>query len=143
MANSKFTRFNRNSRIFDIEGLTFRQEKNKYGETVNKYFTSETLFEEDGAASVPHQVVAIYRNNFSEEFLREYPDMPDHRYNVAIKMGEDDYAYVSAPAGMNEQFAEIMADQMLIREIQKGNCAIAAYHFTNKKGEDRYGLEFC
>ena len=105
MANSKFTRFNKNSRIFDIDGLPFRQEKNKYGETVNKYYTSETLFEEDGSTSVPHQVVAIYRNNFSEEFLREYPDMPDHRYNVAIKMGEDDYAYVSAPAGMNEQFA--------------------------------------
>lgn len=140
---SRFTRFNKNTRIFDIEGLSFRQEKNKYGEQVNKYYTAEQLYEEDGSSSVPHQVVAIYRNNFTEEFCAQYPDMPDHRYNVAIKFGEDDYAYVSAPAGMNEQFAEIMADQSLIREIQKGNCAIAAYHFTNKKGEDRYGLEFC
>lgn len=141
MANSMFKRFNKNNRTFDIDGLNLRKQENDHGEIVNVYLRPQQLFEEDGK-SIAHEVKAVYRNDFSAETRRLYPDLPPYRYNLIIKMGQDDFVYVSAPVSMNDQFDEIMADQLLIREIIKGNCAIAAYHFE-KDGEDRFGLEFC
>lgn len=145
MANSVFKKFNRNSRTFNIDSIVdfLRKEENDRGELVNTYLRPQGLFEEDGNKSIPHQVVAVYRNEFSEETKAEYPDMPGYRYNLIVKLSAEDYVYVSAPVSMNEQFDEIMSDQSLIREIVKGNCAIAAYSFKTRDGEERYGLEFC
>lgn len=142
---SKFLRFNRNSRIFNIDSIVeyLRKEENERGETVNTYLRPQGLYEEDGSQSKRHLVMAIYRNEFSEETKAEYPDMPGYRYNLIVKLSDHDYVYVSAPVSMNEQFDEIMSDQSLIREIVKGNCAIAAYSFKTRDGEERYGLEFC
>lgn len=142
MGNSMFKKFNKNNRIFNIDNLKLRKVENDHGELVNEYLRPEDLFEADGHVSLGHVVKAIYRNDFTADTRRLYPDLPGYRYNLIIKMGEDDYVYLSAPLSMNAQFDEIMADQLCIREIQKDNCVICAYHFT-KDGEDRYGIEFC
>lgn len=142
MSNAMFKKFNRNNRTFNIDGLNLRKEENDHGEIVNVYLRPADLYEEDGNKSIPHVVKAIYRNEFSADTRRMYPDLPGYRYNLIIKMTEDDYVYLSAPLSMNSQFDEIMADQLCIREIQKDNCAVCVYHFT-KDDEDRYGIEFC
>lgn len=138
---SKFTKFNTNKRLFDIEGLHIRMEQDAAGREQNVYLKPQDVYEEDGEAS-PHLVVAIYKNNFSQETIANYPDLPRYRYNILIKMAEDDYAFLQAPLSMNEIFDNIMSNPALIREIKDGNCAISAYHFV-KNDEDRYGLEFC
>lgn len=141
---SKFTRFNKNTRNFDIDGLNFRTRVDEKGKTVNVYLYAQQLFEEDDKKSVPHLVKAIYKNEFSEKIRQEYPDLPPYRYNLVVKMGEGDYVYVSAPVSMNDQFDEIMDDPSLIKEIQKDRCAISAYSFYSKRDNEwRYGLEFC
>lgn len=129
---SKFTKFN-HQRLFNVEGKTFREGDN---------FTAQTLFEYDEEIATAHLVVGIWKHNFKAETLEMYPNLPGYNYTIGIKMGEDDYAYLSVPLTMNDTFDEILADPALVREINLGRCNICAYHFT-KKGEDRYGLEFC
>ena len=117
--------------IINLDGLTVIAGVNDSGKsTVGKMLFS--------------LVKAIYKNEFSEKIRQEYPDLPPYRYNLVVKMGEDDYVYVSAPVSMNDQFDEIMEDPSLIKEIQKDRCAISAYSFYSKRDNEwRYGLEFC
>lgn len=129
---SRFTKFN-HSRTFNVNTELFREGAN---------LTAQTLYEEDGESSQAHLVVGIWKHNFRPETLIQYPELPPYNYTIGVKMNEGDYAYVSVPLTMNETFDEIMGDPSLIKEINLGRCAICAYHF-DKKGEDRYGLEFC
>ena len=140
---SKFSRFNA-VRYFDIDGLVFRTTKNEKGETVNVYMNPEELYEEKGTD--PCVVAGIYKKSFSQRTLEENPTLPPYRYTLAVKLYEseidgDEYVYVNTPLTMNDSFDAIMADNYLIKEVQKGNCVIQAYTFT-KGDQERYGLKF-
>lgn len=144
---SKFTRFNA-PRYFNIDGFVFRTKVDETsGEVKTVYMTPADLYEEK--PEIPCKVVGIYKKNFPQKTLEENPGLPAYRYTIAIKISapdeEDEYVYVNTPFTMNDSFDTIMADQYLIKEVQRGNCAIYAYKFTKEfkdRTEDRYGLKF-
>lgn len=140
---SKFSRFNA-VRYFDIDGLNFRTEVNANGDTVNVYMNPQEMYEEVG--ETPCTVVGIYKKNFSQKTLEDYPSMPPYRYTIAVKISsseakQDEYVYVNTPLSMNDTFDSIMSDKYLIKEVQSGRCAVYAYTF-DKRDEERYGLKF-
>ena len=126
---SKFSRFNK-TRIFEVDIDLFREGTYKM----------EDVYKETGEREL--EVVGIWRHEYTEDVLAANPGLPDHNYTLGVKISDDDFLFMFAPATMTSEFDEIMNDPSLIKEIKAGRCAIRLYKFKSRKG-DGFAFNFC